>query len=794
MDASSDDIAKHSLRAIAKLGEKDPPTEFAAKNWLSNSKDPWLLIIDNADKLEESIESYFPQGERGCILITTRNFELAQQGTCGNRYYHFSSLKEDEANELFLKAAEKPSPWTIVINQLAAAITKALGFLPLALVQAGKAILGGIRIEDFLSSYEKHWDRLRNARSKGKKKPKDDTYTVIYSTYETLYQRLEERRSSEQVADDAIYILKLFSFLHRENIRMDILIQAVNNPYLQKCSDESQKKAANAGTRPTRPKPWTEIARDLLIEMMGLMRWGERPILPDLLAWNDFPEPFDDSRLRAALKELQKMSLVTHDRERDSYSMHPVVHSWVRKRPEMSLAEQAVFCHASATILSNAILLPPLGLQEEDADFRRALMPHIDHVRRCQTHIREGQLHNRRKRPRRTFSCVEPQLDRPLCLQLAKFSYVYVQCGRFKCASELQRRVFNFLNETFGMEHESTLRIAPLLAGVLRHLDKVDAAAELQIKVLNACTALWGEEDAQALEAASALGVTRFQQGHFTEARSLYQLAVDGYTKTRGPEHPDTFNAISKLASIHTKMLAFAEAIKLHNQAVAGLLKQRGAGHEDTMVATNELGMTHLERVIHRQGHPNDLDEAFRILQEVLKQRKAKSGKEHGYTLWAIANLARVKNALGKHEEAEADFRAGVPIVEQNFGDDHLGTLYGKTYFSHVLISQSKFDEAEEILVGVIDSHQKVRPNHPDQFVALSFLLKLYELSGRQEDATRVRDRIQEGLNAVGTRGRSWDREKWERQLFNAWVPQEDAQPVSQPAPINTATSHEPTD
>jgi tetratricopeptide (TPR) repeat protein len=779
VDASSDEIAKHSLRAIANVAEKDPPTEIAARNWLSNTRNPWLLIIDNADKLEEPIESYFPQGERGCILITTRNFELAQQGTCGNRYYHFSSLKEDEANELFLRAAEKPSPWTIVINQLAAAITRALGFLPLALVQAGKAILGGIKIEEFLSSYEKHWDRLRNARSKGKKKPKDDTYTVIYSTYETLYQRLEERRSSEQVADDAIYVLKLFSFLHRENIRMDILTQAVNNPYLQKCSDESQKKAARSAKRLTRPKSWTETIRDLLIEVIGLLRRGERPILPDLLAWNDFPEAFDDSRLRAALKELQKMSLVTHDREHDSYSMHPVVHSWVRKRPEMSLTEQAVFCHASATILSNAILLPPLGLREKDADFRRAIMPHIDHVRRCQTHIREGHLHNRRKRPRRTFSCVEPQLDRPLCLQLAKFSYVYVQCGRFQGASELQRRVFNFLNETFGMEHESTLRIAPLLAGVLRHLDKMDEAAELQKKVMNACIALWGEEDAQALEAASALGMTRFQQGHFTEARSLQQLAVDGYTKIRGSKHPDTLNAISKLASIHTKILAFAEAIKLHNQAVSGLLEQRGAGHEDTMLATNELGMTYLERVIHRQGQPDDLDEAFRVMQEVVMQRKEKSGKEHGYTLWAIANLARVKNALGKHDEAEADFRAGLPIVEQNFGEGHLGTLYGKTYFSHVLISQRKFDEAEEILVGVIDSHQRVRPNHPDQFVAFSFLLKLYDLSGRQEDAAKVRDRIQEGLDALGTRGRAWDREKWEMQLFDAWIPQEDAQTAS---------------
>jgi hypothetical protein len=771
IDASSDENAKHSFRAIANVGEKNPPTEIAAKNWLSNIKSPWLLIIDNADKLEKPIESYFPQGERGCILITTRNFELAQQGTCGDRSYHFSSLEENEANELFLRAAEKPSPWTVLVNQLTAAITRKLGFLPLALVQAGKTILGGVRIEDFLSSYDRHWDRLRNARNRSKKKPKDDSYTVIYSTYETLYQGLEERRSYDTVAEDAIYVLKLFSFLYRENIRTDILTQAVNNPYLQKCSDLKQKEEAKATKRSTRPKSWSEATRDSIIQLMDLLRQGEPSILPELLTWNDFPELFDDSRLRAALKELQKMALVTHNRDKDSYSMHPVVHSWVRKRSEMTLSEQGMFCHASATLLSNAILLPPLGLQKKDEDFRRDLMPHVDYVRRCQKRIREQHLRERSKRRWKAFSVIEPQLDRAQCLQLAKFSYVYVQSGRFEEASEMQYQVFNFLQETFGMEHESTLRVAPLLAGVVRHLDRVNEAAELQERILHACTALWGEEDPQALEAASALGVTRWQQGEFTRARNLHLRAMDGYAKLRGPGHPDTLNAMGRLAAVHTKTLAFPEAIDLLEQATSGLRKERGEGYEDTMVVTKELGMTYLERVIHRQAQANDLDKAFQIMQEVVSQRKLTSGKEHGLTLWAIADLARVKSARGNHIEAEADFRAGLPIVEDNFGRDHIGTLYGKTYFSHVLICARKYNEAEQILIGVIDSHQRVRPNHPDQLVGLSFLHKLYILNDKQKEAANIKNRIRLGLDALGTRGKAWRGHSWERELFDAWIP-----------------------
>jgi hypothetical protein len=139
-------------------------------------------------------------------------------------------------------------------------------------------------------------------------------------------------------------------------------------------------------------------------------------------------------------------------------------------------------------------------------------------------------------------------------------------------------------------------------------------------------------------------------------------------------------------------------------------------------------------------------------MQELVTQRKSKSGKEHGLTLWAIANLARVKSARGDHSEAEADFKVGIPTVEQNFGEEHIGTLYGKTYLSHVLISEQKYDEAQSVLIGVIDIHQKLRPSHPDQLVGLSFLLKLY--------------RIEAGLDAINQRGHAW-----ERQLFDAWIP-----------------------
>jgi hypothetical protein len=63
-----------------------------------------------------------------------------------------------------------------------------------------------------------------------------------------------------------------------------------------------------------------------------LVTLGTKPVLSDLLIYNDFSEYFDDSSLRDALQELQRMSLLTLNPEKDSYSMHPVVHQWIRER------------------------------------------------------------------------------------------------------------------------------------------------------------------------------------------------------------------------------------------------------------------------------------------------------------------------------------------------------------------------------------------------------------------------------------------------------------------------------
>lgn len=187
VDASSPGNAQQSFVTIAKACGTDP-NERAAKSWLSSSDRPWLLLIDNADDTNLEIEKYFPDGEQGLTLITTRNPSVKMHGTIGQRFYHFDRLDHDEANELLLRAADNREPRTPTILRLASAITRTLGALPLALVHAGKAIKAKIcDLSNYVSYYERSWLLIRQSQHTTSGADDDADYMKVYASYESYF-------------------------------------------------------------------------------------------------------------------------------------------------------------------------------------------------------------------------------------------------------------------------------------------------------------------------------------------------------------------------------------------------------------------------------------------------------------------------------------------------------------------------------------------------------------------------------------------------------------------------------
>ncbi len=171
------------------------------------------------------------------------------------------------------------------------------GVLPLALVHAGKAILNQLcTLAEYLDFYDRNWQRIRKARNVSGHVP-DDKNMNVYSSYEVIYHRLEENPTQD--AKDAVELLKMFSFLHCENIQTQFLLNAVHHPLLESKEADKIQREQNVVETHSRPKTWAEALKQFVI---------------------------------------QCVSLITHHRidGKDSYSMHSLVHTWVRQRPQMS--------------------------------------------------------------------------------------------------------------------------------------------------------------------------------------------------------------------------------------------------------------------------------------------------------------------------------------------------------------------------------------------------------------------------------------------------------------------------
>ncbi|KAL8775872.1 MAG: hypothetical protein Q9194_003555 [Teloschistes cf. exilis] len=752
INASSPESVQHTYSAIAHVGGLEP-NQRAAKDWLANLDHPWLLIIDNADDVNTPLDELFPEGDRGTVLVTTRNPLNRLHGTVGEGSYHFEKLAEAEANDLLLRAAGEPTPWSATAIEYAGKITDRLGFLALAILQAGKAIAKRMAtLSNYLDVYDQSWQRIRRFRRKPSARDgKDGTVSMnVYSSYEIIFRGLEATDSV--TTQDAIQLVKMFSFFSWEDLRVDVLTNSVQHPKRQLEYDKAEavKPAAKVDAP---PQSWKQMLKGWAIwAAMKLDADRSGPILPSVL--QDEREAFDEDRLMDALDQLNQLSLIYYQDATDSYSMHPLIHKWVRERPQMSTGEQALWCQAASTTLSRSILFPPLDETTSAVSLRRHLVPHISHVLKCAKGIDDMLIENQKAR-RSTWFMTRSGFGRLQAIEWAKFSLIYVQNGYFSEAEALQVKTRDYVCARLGMDHVAARRITLFLAGTYSLQVRTNKAGELINEVLQACREFLGPRHPETLRVMNMLGACRRFQGRFKEGRELLEEAIEAMSDTLGPEHEDTLEAMTNLGGLMYMYLDYAEARDLHTKAVDGLTKALGGAHEKTLIAKESLAMAcfSFEGDVLVRG-----EAAHDLMVEVLAERTSKLGKEHPWTLFAVLNLARSKRALGDYTEAERLLRTTIPIAQRNLGENHFGTLAGTTHLAQVLARQGRFDEAEQMFNDVIQRHRyassaRADGEHPDRIAALWLLVGCYQTHGKTDDAIQVGNELLKAISTIGGEG-----------------------------------------
>lgn len=282
--------------------DKDPK---AVKRWLSNTRNSWLLIIDNADDSSINVSEFFPAGNQGSILLTTRNPQCKIHSTVGS--CEFGQMRIDEAVTLFLRVAGMKNANEAVQEQ-ALLIVRTLGFLALAIVQAGAYIRQGFySVEDCSDMYNSH----RRQMLKYLPVQTTDAYTGnVYTTWEVSIEAI--LKMGDKTSHNAIELIRMVSYLHYDGITEDIFEQAWSNSYKR---EGLSKELAHMS--------------ELYPEQKG--------------------EDWNPKKIREAVILLASFSLIKVNGSGRYFSIHPLVHVWARHRLSDELQRRS-WITASSTL------------------------------------------------------------------------------------------------------------------------------------------------------------------------------------------------------------------------------------------------------------------------------------------------------------------------------------------------------------------------------------------------------------------------------------------------------------
>lgn len=709
--AASQKTIQDSYCRIAELAELEP-TEKAGRHFLSKLEGPWLLIIDNADDPAFKLHDLFPTGDNAHVLVTTRNPDFRRNGTLGS--LQLGGLKEQDALHLLLLEAGIPKPWDMSTTKTGNLITKTLGYLAIALVQAGICIFKEIcQLEDYLDFYSESRSKLvQRKRSSMIAEERDDDDVdeslQVYATFDISQKRLLARKTEQNL--DALDLLKLVSFFHFDRIPLEIFSRAITN------------RSKNRTTLSSRT--FVDRLKDGLLQRIQ----PPRP-LPRFL--RDDCGKLDKFRINVAVAELKSLSLISSDGR--YVSLHPLVYDWARDR--LSPMEVPVWAAAALNTLLEAVSLPPDGNSGTDGEFHRDILPHLAVC--LEKHGSPLSQETSEMGPlnvwaAKLFQPTRLLISRDELQNAAKCGWVFAERGYFKEAAMYLEMTRSALTSLLGERHEKTMSAKLGLAGVYWGLGRLDEAIALQSSVVEARSAALGQMHEQTLQAMDHLGKSYWLHGLYQEALELQQITAERMRSTIGLEdrlYPDTLAALDNLGVTLGAWRRFDESMQIHSEVLKARVKLLGRTHLDTLTTKAHLAMALLDL-----KYP---EKAKAHMTEVYKERQRQLGREHPWTLWALCYLAKAKIELGELEETEKMLIWGIEAGKRSLNsDDHLGVLMGQGELARVYTRQGRLEEAVRLTLETTSKQETSRGDaHPDCVYGALKLTQVYIVKGEREKA-----------------------------------------------------------
>ncbi|PMD38716.1 HET-domain-containing protein [Hyaloscypha variabilis F] len=513
VDVDKASTAKSEFINIATQLNHSAKSVADALQVLANTKQTWLLILDNADDSNFDYQVYFPSGTHCAVLMTSRVVDCKQYSL--DAFEALDGLEDKDSKELLLKAAEiPPKSWPSYSDQ-AGIVVRLLGSHTLALIQAGAYIARG---HCQLDEYPKVYQRQRKQLLKFQLKQARSRYHNVYATFEASAEVL--RQSESEAARDALCLLAVLSMLDSAVLPLQIF---------QSAWDGSREIL---GTSHGEKNEIDTISRSHINQLPSFLVVKSKE-------WNPF-------RLNEASSELALLSLITRHNGNDlvGLSMHPLAHAWARDRQTLEQQQDAWISCGCVLALSRA-----------DATIwhtqGRRLIPHIQSYLDIEI--------------AKAVHFGSEALVIPILL---KCGWALQDMRQDSELSHLLKDIFIELGKSPEEPSKEFLPLYALQARSLLDMGKNQEDIALLEQIVNIQATTLAETHPGLLESQHTLARAYNANGQATEAIKLLEQVVKIQATTLAETHPHQLTSQHNLAIAYQANGQTAEAIKLLEQVV----------------------------------------------------------------------------------------------------------------------------------------------------------------------------------------------------------------------------------
>ena len=565
----------------------------------------WLLIFDGAPG-PESVRRFL-LNRTGHTLITSLNpnwEDIAQT-------VHVKVFSRTESSQFL--GLRVPG----IEQKDSDALAEALGYLPLALDQAGALqVEAGMPVPEYLELLDaRASDVLRQAKARG------------YPVPVALAWNVSTGQLKEAVPE-AIELLTCCAFFGPQPIPREVL----------------------RGGRDVVSEPLNRILRD--------------PIL-----------------FSKAVSSLQRYSLVNVELPNRSIQVHRLVQALTREREDLSSQDHERFRHDVHRMLAAATprdpddsatwprfveLLPHYGPAGMIACGDPEVRLSIRSVIRYQ--YMAGAFHA-------ALDLADSALERwskdphaaPIDLLAVKRhrGTVLRALGRYHDAFEVNAAAAAEATNELGPGHDETLRVTNSHGADLRAAGDFRAAYALDADSVNRHVGAFGDRDRRTLRAKNNFALDQALMGEFKEARELhnqvYQLGQEVYGSEN---HPSVLSSLNSLARDVRFCGEYAEAYFMAEDNYAACRNNLGLGHPVTLRTARDL-------VIAERLAVGGTEEAVERAVDVLAQHKKRHGDSHPATLAATTALVNAWREAGNLDDAVPLAEHITNVAPEVYGADH---------------------------------------------------------------------------------------------------------------------------